>query len=157
MNQSAESQLCLLDKQLLDHYQRGLPKGPRPYLDMANRLDVSESQVLASLQRMSDLGVLSRVGAVFNHKKAGASTLAAFSVPTERLETVAELVNSFAEVNHNYLREHEYNLWFVVTAADQPHLQATLAELEEAVALPLLDLPMEQAYHIDLGFKLQWN
>ena len=157
MNTTAESALTPLDKQLLDRFQGALPAGIDPYGAMARELGVDEAEVLASLQRMTDLGVLSRVGAVFNHKKAGASTLAAFAVPAERLDSVVEIVNACPEVNHNYLREHDYNLWFVVTAADQAHLSATLDQLQTEVALPLLDLPMEKAYHIDLGFKLQWN
>ena len=97
---------------------------------------------------------MARVGAVFAPKRIGASTLAAIAVPPERLATVADVVNRFPEVNHNYEREHRYNLWFVVTAGSEGRLQAALGAIERATALPLLRLPLVQEYHIDLGFAL---
>ena len=69
-------------------------------------------------------------------------------------EQVAERINRFPEVNHNYLREHRYNLWFVLTGPDRTHLDRVLAEIEADTGLVPLDLPMQSAYRIDLGFPL---
>jgi hypothetical protein len=63
-------------------------------------------------------------------------------------------VNRFPEVNHNYEREHRYNLWFVVTAGSEGRLQAALGAIEQAAGYPLLRLALLQEYHIDLGFSL---
>lgn len=146
-----------LERRLLDRYQRGLPVSATPFADMAQEMGVSEQEVLSTLQRLRDQKILSRVGPVFDHHRAGASTLAALAVPPERLEEIAAYINHFDGVNHNYAREHEFNLWFVVTAADQAQLQAVLATIEHDTGMRLLNLPMEQAYHIDLGFKLAWQ
>jgi len=67
---------------------------------------------------------------------------------------VAAAVNRFPEVNHNYEREHRYNLWFVVTAASEGRLQATLGAIEKAAGHRLLALPLLEEFHIDLGFPL---
>jgi DNA-binding Lrp family transcriptional regulator len=67
---------------------------------------------------------------------------------------VAAAVNRFPEVNHNYEREHHYNLWFVVTAGSEGRLQATLGAIEKAAGFPLLALPLVEEFHIDLGFSL---
>jgi DNA-binding Lrp family transcriptional regulator len=75
-------------------------------------------------------------------------------VPASRLDAVAELVNDYAEVNHNYEREHRFNLWFVVTAANEAHLAAVLADIEAKSGIHVMSLPMLEAYHIDLGFAL---
>jgi len=91
---------------------------------------------------------------VFEHSRAGASTLVALAVPQARLEQVAARISAFPEVNHNYLREHHYNLWFVLTGPDRPHLDRLLAEIEADTGLVPLDLPMLHAYRIDLGFPL---
>ncbi len=96
----------------------------------------------------------SRVGAVFAPKRIGASTLAAMAVPPEKLAAVAAAVNRFPEVNHNYEREHRYNLWFVVTAGSEGRLQATLGAIEQAPGYPLMPLPLLEEFHIDLGFSL---
>ncbi len=79
------------------------------------------------------------------------------AVPRERLDAVAAMVSSYAAVNHNYEREHAFNLWFVLTAADQGRLSAVIAEIAERSGLSVLDLPMLAEYHINLGFSLQWS
>jgi len=146
-----------LQKRLLDAYQRGLPLSSTPYADMAEELGVSENEVIASLSRLADTGVISRVGPVFRPGTIGVSTLAAMEVPETRLEEVAVLVNSYPEVNHNYEREHHFNLWFVVTAATEKRMQEILDDIEQRASLPLMSLPMQASYHIDLGFDLQWS
>lgn len=146
-----------LDRQLIDEYQKGLPISSRPYLQMAETLGVTEEDVIESLERLQNNGVLSRVGPVFNHKKAGASVLAAMAVPDAELKTVAEQVNAFDGVNHNYAREHKYNLWFVVTAPDQDSLDLALQEIETACGYHVMPLPMVKSYYIDLGFKIDWD
>jgi len=140
---------------LLNTYQRNLPLVRRPFLVLADELRVSETEVLAALQKAQEEGQVSRVGPVFAPGRAGASTLAALAVPPAELEGVAALVSAYPEVNHNYAREHRYNLWFVVTAVDARHLQEVLAELRSRTGLPMLDLPMLEGFHIDLGFDLR--
>ncbi len=148
--------VCLndLEKRLLNEYQKGLPLSPTPFADIAARLGTSEALVLTILERLQKAGVISRVGPVFQPKRIGVSTLAAMAVPEEQLETVAEQVNGFAEVNHNYEREHRFNLWFVITAPDQAHLDKVLAQMEQETGYRILNLPMEKQFHIDLGFSL---
>lgn len=149
--------LTVLERKLLDHYQRGFPLSVTPYAEIAAQLDVSEAQVLAALEQLHALGILSRVGPVFRTHTIGASTLAAMAVPAARLDEVAALVNSFAAVNHNYEREHHYNLWFVATAASDAELDAILKQIQDLTHIKVLPLPMEEDYHIDLGFQLQWT
>jgi DNA-binding Lrp family transcriptional regulator len=143
-----------LEFRLLNDFQRDFPLCPAPFAELAARLGVREKVVLGSLEKLRREGKISRVGAVFAPKRIGASTLAAMAVPPEQLAAVADAVNRFPEVNHNYEREHRYNLWFVVTAASEGRLQATLAAIEQAAGHPLLALPLLEEYHIDLGFDL---
>lgn len=72
---------------------------------------------------------------MFDHCRAGASTLAALAVPAERLEQVAARISRYPEVNHNYAREHHYNLWFVLTGPNRRHLEQILDELEKDTGL----------------------
>lgn len=149
--------MTTLARQLLDRYQRGLPLSANPYAEIAAELGVSEQDVLVTLRQLREQKIITRVGPVFDHHKAGASTLVAMAVPPERLDEIAAYISRFDAVNHNYAREHDFNLWFVVTAADQQHLDTVLATIAADCGMPLLNLPMEQAYHIDLGFKLAWQ
>ncbi|MCB1941307.1 MAG: Lrp/AsnC family transcriptional regulator [Candidatus Accumulibacter sp.] len=143
-----------LDFRLLNDFQRDFPLCPAPFAELAARLGVAESAVLRLLEALRRQGKIARVGAVFAPKRIGASTLAAMAVPPERLAAVAETVNRFPEVNHNYEREHRYNLWFVVTAGSEGRLLAALGAIELATGCPLLRLPLQHEFHIDLGFAL---
>jgi len=139
---------------LLNDFQRDFPLCSAPYAELASRLGVAEGEVLRALEALKREGKISRVGAVFAPKRIGASTLAAVAVPPERLVAVAQIVNRFPEVNHNYEREHRYNLWFVATAGSEGRLASALAAIEAAIGLPVLRLPLLAEYHIDLGFGL---
>jgi DNA-binding Lrp family transcriptional regulator len=121
---------------------------------MAEHVGMGEEELLATLRRLVAAGVVSRVGAVVTPHRAGWSTLAAMQVPAELLVPVAEFVSTFPEVNHNYQREHRLNLWFVVAAASDWRVEQVLREIEYRTGLPVLDLPLEEAFRLDLGFRL---
>jgi len=147
-------QLSALEKCLLNEYQHGFPLTPEPFAEIAAQLGVDEDEVIRTLESLQRRGYISRVGPVFTPRRAGASTLAALAVPADRLESVASLVSGFTEVNHNYQREHDWNLWFVVTAPDQQRVDRVLREIETITGLSVLNLPLERAFYIDLGFPL---
>lgn len=151
------SDLSDLDKQLLNNFQHDFPVTSTPYANLAQELGISEQEVIKALQRLTRTGAVSRIGAVFQPQRIGASTLAAMAVPTGQLLEVARLVSSYVSVNHNYERKHHYNLWFVVTAADSEQLESVLRDIQSRSGFPVLSLPMMESYHIDLGFELQWG
>lgn len=148
-----------LQQDIINNTQKGFPLTSKPYQAIAQQLEkvdiyTTEEDVFNAVNELHLAGVLSRVGPVFDHKKAGASTLAALAVPEKNLDKIAGIVNQFDQVNHNYGREHTYNLWFVVTASDMIALNSTLANIELLTGLPVLVLPMEASYHIDLAFSI---
>ena len=79
------------------------------------------------------------------------------TVPDERLTEVADIVSAYEEVNHNYEREHAFNLWFVVAASNVMHVNQVLSSITQRTGLEVMNLPMLEDFHLDLGFKLQWN
>ena len=143
-----------LEYALLNDWQRDFPIVAHPFAEIGVKAGADETAVLATLRRLQSRGAISRVGAVFAPRRIGASTLAALAAPPERLEKIAALVTARPEVNHNYQREHRYNLWFVATAADRAALDAVLAGIERDTACPVIALPLENEFHIDLGFDL---
>lgn len=148
-----------LQQDIINNSQKGFPLTSKPYKTIAEQLArvnvvTNEQEVFAAIDDLDSQQVLSRVGPVFDHKKAGASTLAALAVPAKDLDKVAGIVNQFDQVNHNYGREHTYNLWFVVTASDMVALKSTIVNIELLTGLPVLVLPMEASYHIDLAFSI---
>lgn len=146
-----------LEKELLDGFQRDFPMEPRPFRVIAEKLGCDEDTVLELLGRMKEAGLVTRVGPVFAPHRAGASTLAAMAVPAKRLEEVAFLVSEYDEVNHNYERENDFNLWFVLAAPSAKRVAEVLDEIAARTGIAVMNLPLEEAFHIDLGFPLQWN
>lgn len=143
-----------LDRRLLGEWQRDFPLVPEPFAEIAEALGCTGTEVLERLSRLSDNGAVSRVGASVRPNTAGASTLAAIAAPERRVDEVAAIIGSEPGVNHSYLRENDWNLWFVATGPDRAHVGATLARIEATAGLTVLDLPLMRPYHIDLGFAL---
>lgn len=141
--------------EVLNRFQHDFPLSPTPYADMATELGLDTDTLLDMLTELKERGIISRIGAVFRPHRVGASTLAAMAVPEHKLEPVADTISAYAAVNHNYQRDHHFNLWFVVTAENSRQLQATLDDMERRTGIRILSLPMEKEYHIDLGFPLQ--
>ncbi|MBT9494450.1 MAG: Lrp/AsnC family transcriptional regulator [Paucibacter sp.] len=144
-----------VDYQLINDWQQRFPLSSEPFAAMGLRYGVGSDRVLAEFGRMQASGSLGRIGGVWGSGAGGAALLCAFAVPQKRLESVAALVSAYAGVNHNYEREHAYNLWFVITGADPEQVAAGVSSLEAACNLHALRLPMQRAYRINLGFDLQ--
>ncbi len=146
--------LTPLHKRLLNDYQQDFPLSPTPYRDIAEQLGVGEDEVLQAFQTLAEQRMISRIGPVIAPNCIGNSTLVAMAVPEADLARVAEMVSNFAEINHNYERENRFNLWFVVVADDENHLQAVIADIEAKTGYPSMPLPMLADYFINLGFEL---
>ena len=144
-------------RRLIDGWQRRLPLEPRPFAAIGDAIGASESDVIRIVKELAATGVISRVGATISPNTVGASLLAAMRVEPEKLEEIAAIVSGDPCVNHNYEREHDFNLWFVVTAADRSALASALARLRAATGHDCLELPMERAYYLDLGFPIDMS
>jgi DNA-binding Lrp family transcriptional regulator len=143
-----------LHKQLLNDYQRNFPLSPTPYQDIATELGVSESEVINALTELNETDVITRIGPVIPPNRIGVSTLAAMAVPEAQLHDIAQIVSAYPEVNHNYEREHQFNLWFVIIASDADHLQQVITEIEQQTGYSVMSLPLVDDYFIDLSFKM---
>ena len=143
-----------IDVRLLDDWQRDFPLVERPFAEIGNRIGCSEVDVVSKLAALRASGRISRVGATCAPNTVSASTLAALSTPSEKLETVAEIVGRQPGVNHSYLRENHWNLWFVATGPDRTHVDQTLDVIRSETGLQVLDLRLVRPFNVDLGFKL---
>jgi DNA-binding Lrp family transcriptional regulator len=139
---------------LVDRWQRDFPLTERPFAHIGSESGLPEADALDTFTRLQESGVISRIGAVVKPNTVGASTLAAMRVPPEALEKVAAIVSSEPLVNHNYERTHAINLWFVIAGPDRTAVAKTIERIEARTGLVVLDLPLLQAFHIDLGFSL---
>ena len=124
------------DRALLNDWQRDFPVTTRPFLAVAETLGTSEADVIIRLQAKIEHGQITRVGATVAPNTISASTLAAVSVPQNRVEDVAEVIGAQPGVNHSYLRDHDWNIWFVVTGPDRGHVDTVLARISRKTGKP---------------------
>ena len=143
-----------LRNRLLENWQRAFPLLQRPFESIAHHEGVSEPQVLDTLRSLQAAGAISRVGGVVRPNTLGASTLATVATPALQAGSIATLLSTEPGINHIYLRENDWNLWFVVTGPDRAYVDRVLRRIEVGTGLRVLDLRLERPYHIDLGFKL---
>ena len=143
-----------VDAALIDGYQSDFPIRERPFAVVGEELGVSEAEALARVERLREAGVSRRFGAVLNPPVIGSSALAAVEAPEERFDEIAKVVNGYRQVNHNYRREHDWNMWFVVTAGSRETRNAILDEIEERTGCGVLRLPMLTDFYIDLEFPV---
>lgn len=149
------AELDEFDRRLLNRLQHGLPLVRYPWQELAQELDAPEEQIRQRLQELLDDGTLTRFGPMYDIEQlGGAFTLAAMVVPAERFEEVTELLNRIPAVAHNYQREHEYNMWFVLATATPQGICDTIDEIERLTGLSVLNLPKEKTYHVGLHFPL---
>lgn len=143
-----------MDVRLLDEWQRDLPLVAQPFAAIAAALGVTEAAVIARLASLQASGVIARVGGVVRPNTLGASTLAALAAPELSVDEAALVLAAIPGINHVYLRENAWNLWFVVTGPDRAHIDRVLRGIEQRLGTRVLDLRLERAYHIDLGFEM---
>lgn len=144
-----------IDRALLDDWQRDFPVTSRPFAVLAAALATTEADVIARLRRKAEAGQITRVGATCAPNVISASTLAAVAAPDHRIEEVAAIIGAEPGVNHSYLRENAWNLWFVATGPDRAHVDAALARIARKARLRVLDLPLVRPFNLDLGFSLR--
>ncbi len=147
--------LDTLERRIITHLQDGLPLVSRPFAEAAAWLGVSEDDLLIRLIRLKEAGLVMRIGPLINADAAGgAYMLAALAVPEERFDEVVDIVNSFDEVAHNYARDHEFNMWFVIAAPTRERIGQVVRAIERATGLPVLQLPKEKEYFVDFRVRL---
>lgn len=140
-----------LERAIVNRLQGGFPLSERPFADAARELGIDAATLITKLQAMLAAGTLTRFGPMYDAERlGGAFTLCAMSVPAADFERVAALVNAHPEVAHNYERAHRYNMWFVIAAAARAQIAPLIAAIEAQTGYPVLDLPREQEYFIEL-------
>jgi DNA-binding Lrp family transcriptional regulator len=137
------------DRRLLDRIQTGVPVTQRPFAELARALDATEAEVLDRIRQLKADNIIRQISAIFDTPSLGyASSLVAARIRADRVDAAAEIINQHPGVSHNYLRDHDFNLWY--TIAVSPHsrwgLEQTVAILhrqsgaESTRLLPTLKL-----------------
>ena len=143
-----------VDRAIVNGLQGGFPVSERPYAEVAAQLDLTEDELIRRLDALLAQGVLSRFGPMYHAERLGGGlTLAAMTVPPADFERVAEIVNAFPEVAHNYAREHVFNMWFVLATETPERIGEVIEEIERATGYKVYNMPKLEEFYVGLRFE----
>ena len=145
-----------IDRAIINEIQSDFPITERPFQELATRLRLSEDEILERVKRLKEEGVIRRIGGNFNSKKLNfTSTLCAARVPEQKLAKFVEAVNRYPGVTHNYLRNHDYNVWFTFIAENMAYIDNALNEITTATGVgEIRNLPAVRMFKIKVDFEV---
>ncbi|WP_027338867.1 AsnC family transcriptional regulator [Halonatronum saccharophilum] len=144
-----------VDRRLLTLAQEGIPISSTPYKDLGREIGISGGEVVERLNTLKEEGYIRRLGGIFSSKRLGyVSTLVATRVEEESFYEVADVINRYDGVTHNYRRNHDFNLWFTLIAPSKDDLEDKLEEIESIEGIEKMrNLPAQNLFK--LGVKLK--
>ncbi len=147
-----------LDKRLLNLLQGSFPLAPRPYAEVARIAGSQEAEVLRRTQRLLDERIIRQVTPIFDTRVLGyKSMLVAAMVDPDSPHRAARVINAHPGVSHNYLRNHDFNMWFTIAVEPDSRLglAGTLEVLaEEAGAASVRQLPTLTLFKINMDLEM---
>ena len=145
-----------IDKNIVNRIQSNFPITSRPYLAVAEELNLTEKEVLRRVLRLKKIGIIRRIGGNFVPGKLGfVSTLCAASVPADRIDDFADVVNRYPGVTHNYQRDNKYNVWFTFISASMEEIDTNLKQIAEETGInDILNLPATKVFKIRAQFDV---
>lgn len=147
-----------IDRQILNLLQNDFPVAAQPFKIMAERMGISEGEVLSRIGSMKSAGLIRRIGGIMDTRSLGYySTLCTAMVPDSRVDEAAETINRLPGVTHNYLRDHDYNLWFTLTVPTREEADRILTELESELGVEIVSMPAEKVFKIRVNFDMETN
>lgn len=144
-----------IDKRLLSITQKDFPIVSRPFQEIGAKLGITEEETLNRLKKLKEQGIIRRLGAIMDSRRLGyKSTLCAMEVPEGKINQIAEIVNGYIGITHNYLRNHRYNMWFTLITPSEEHLVKTLKDIEQKTGYKIYSLPAKKLFKIKVNFHV---
>jgi len=149
-------ELDSIDSAILNRIQSDFPITARPFRTVANELGLTEEEVLDRVARLKADGIIRRIGGNLVPGKLGfVSTLCAASVPADKIDDFAEIVNRYPGVTHNYQRDNTYNVWFTFIAPSMDEIEENLKQIARDSGVDdILNLPATKVFKIRAEFEV---
>ncbi|AFV24698.1 putative AsnC family transcriptional regulator [Methanolobus psychrophilus R15] len=145
-----------MDKNILNTIQHDFPLDIHPFQKLGEELGISEEEIITRLERLRKEGAVRKIGPVINRNRVGgSSTLVAVNVPEDMIDEVADWIDEYPEVSHNYLRPDKYNVWFTLSASGEERINEILKELNQKTGLEFINLPTVRLFKIGVRFNIK--
>ncbi len=139
-----------VDRDIVNGLQGGFPVSAEPFADAAATLGISEDDLINRVKSLCEQGVLSRFGPMINAERLGGDViLAALSVPDADFDRVSDMVNAHPEVAHNYARDHQLNMWFVLSVEHGDRIPTVINEIEQETGLHVYPMPKLEEFFVE--------
>ncbi|MBT3176174.1 MAG: Lrp/AsnC family transcriptional regulator [Desulfobacula sp.] len=144
------------NREILNNIQVDFPIDSRPYKILAQKLGLTEEELIKRINQMKKEMLIRRIGGNFSPDRLGYhSTLCAAKVPEEKITLFTKTVNAYSGVTHNYKRDHEFNIWFTFIAPSVEIIKDSLKQIQKMTDVEtILNLPATRVFKISANFKL---
>ncbi|MCP5410502.1 MAG: Lrp/AsnC family transcriptional regulator [Chromatiaceae bacterium] len=144
-----------IDRAIINRLQESFPITDRPYQQAAEELGIQEDELIRRLKVMLEKKQLSRFGPLYHAERLGGGlSLCAIRVPEDQFERVKEQVNAFPEVAHNYARDNEFSMWFVLATETPQRIDSVIREIEQSTGYRVYNMPKEEEFFVGLKFEV---
>ena len=146
-----------LDRRILAELQDNFPLQVNPYDIMAENLGIDTDELWRRVVALTESGVIRRIGFSIDSQKIGcSSTLAAIRVAQDQIEKVSELMSTYPQITHSYLRDDAFNIWFTIIAENEDRISVILEDIKTKLGLSeedMINLPVKKLFKLDARFK----
>ena len=144
------------NREILNNIQVDFPIDSRPYKILAQKLGLTEEELIKRINQMKKEMLIRRIGGNFSPDRLGYhSTLCAAKVPEEKITLFTKTVNAYSGVTHNYKRDHEFNIWFTFIAPSVEIIKDSLKQIQKMTDVETIqNLPATRVFKISANFKL---
>ena len=145
-----------LDREIINVLQAGFPLSEEPYAEVAAEIGIDENELISRLKKLLENKTLSRFGPMYDAQKmGGAFSLVAMQVPDKDFDAVAEMVNSYSEVAHNYQRDHDFNMWYVIATETADQISEVNRDIANRTGLKVFNFPKLAEYYLGLQLPVK--
>lgn len=144
-----------VDRDIINGLQGGFPVCEHPFRETAARFGIEEAELISRIQQLQQQGYISRFGPMYHAERLGGGlTLAAMAIAERDFGRVTRIVNAYPEVAHNYRREHEFNMWFVLATESPARINSVIREIERQTGYLVYNMPKLEEFFIGLKFEV---
>lgn len=144
-----------IDNKILSLMQNEFPVTPDPYLELSEKLGISKNEFFRRVKSLYEAGYILKISPKFAHNSKVIRALVALKVEETLEDKIAEIINDYEEVSHNYKRDSEYSIWFTVSAQSQRDFDNIIAQIRKIDGVKnMLILKSKKLYKLNVEFDI---